>query len=195
MSQAELGEIVGRGLRRLGLACEGAALTRITQVSQGFPYYTKLLAQTAAREAIAAGRPGISLADVDSSMKRVVGRVHETIRGLYNQATHGPNEVELRHALRASALARWDDRGFFGEDEVGEVWRMTSRDGSDAGDISFLLEDLSTTERGQAIEYKKSRRGIRYRFTTPLLQPYVLMEGLLSGEITPALLEEVRQTA
>ncbi|MEA2453522.1 MAG: hypothetical protein QOG04_2232 [Actinomycetota bacterium] len=195
MSQAELGEILGRGLRRLGLAAEGAALTRMTQVSQGFPYYTKLLAQTAAREAIAEGRSGISLSDVDSSMKRVVGRVHETIRGLYNQATHGPNEAELRHALRASALARWDDRGFFGEDEVGEVWRMTSRDGSDAGDISFLLDDLSTTERGEAIEFKRTQRGLRYRFTTPLLQPYVLMEGLLSGEITPALLEEVRQTA
>lgn len=195
MSKAELAEIVGRGLRYLGLACEAAALTRITLVSQGFPYYTKLLAQSAARDAIARGTRGIALESVDEAIERVIGRVHETIRGLYNQATHGPDGDDFKKALRASALAGWDDRGYFREQDVSGTWRTMIGQAAARGKITKLLDQLCKTERGEAIEKKKTARGMSYRFSTPMLQPYVLMEGLLSGELTPEMLNDLARTA
>lgn len=194
MSKAELGEIVGRGLRHLGLACEASALTRIALVSQGFPYYTKLLAQSAARNAIARSMPGIALEDVDRAIERVIGRVHETIRGLYNQATHGPNEEDFQRVLRASAMARWDDRGYFAGPDVAATWKTMMGQAAARGKITNLLDQLCKTERGGAIEKKKTR-GVRYRFSAPMLQPYILMEGLLSGDLTPAVLDDLVRSA
>ena len=193
MSHGELAEIVGRGLRHLDLACEGTALRRIAQISQGFPYYTKLLAQAAARDVLSKGGAGISLEDVDNALDKVAGRVHETIRGLYNQATRGPKTGLYQRALRAGALSRWDERGYFGIDDAAAIWKKTTKAGS--GSVRTLLTDLTKVERGQAIEMKKGLGGVRYRFTTPLLQPYVLMEGLLSGDLTAEQLDELTQSS
>lgn len=191
MSQTELAEIVGRGLRYLGLACEGHALARITQLSQGFPYYTKLLAQSATRSALDAHRPGIALEDVDQAVDRVVARVHETIRGLYNQAISGSDGVTHQRALRAAALAARDERGYFGAADVLEFHRTTGAANVDLDAVVDELERLTKPDRGPALEKKSTERGIRYRFSDPLLQPFVLMEGFASGQIEPASLDQL----
>jgi hypothetical protein len=191
MSQAELAEIVGRGLRFLGMACESQALARITQLSQGFPYYTKLLAQSATRSAVDARRPGLALADVDQAIERVVARVHETIRGLYNQAISGGEGEVHQRALRAAALAARDDRGYFGAADALEFQKTTGADAVDLDSVVVELEKLTKPDRGPALEKKSTERGIRYRFSDPLLQPFVLMEGFASGQIEPASLDQL----
>lgn len=191
MSQAELAEIVGRGLRYLGMACESQALSRITQLSQGFPYYTKLLAQSATRSALEAGRPGIALADVDQAVDRVVARVHETIRGLYNQAISGGDGLTHQRVLRAAALAARDERGYFGAADVLDSQITSGTNGSELEDVVAQLERLTKPDRGPALEKKSTERGIRYRFSDPLLQPFVLMEGFASGEIEPSSLDQL----
>lgn len=191
MSQTELAEIVGRGLRFLGMACEGAALTRLTQLSQGFPYYTKLLARTATRAAVEEGRSGISVMDVQLAVAKVVGRVDETIRGLYNQAVHGDDEELHGHALRAAAFAPRDERGYFRALDALGTWGATGPTNVDLEMAAAELDELTDPVRGPALEERTTQRGRRYRFSDPLLQPYVLMKGFVSGDIDALSLDQL----
>lgn len=195
MSPAELAEIVGRGLRVLGLPCEGTALARMTLFAQGFPYYVKLLAQSATRSAMDSGHPGITLDDVDWAVRRVIDRVHESIRNLYSLAVHGDDEHIQRLALQVGAFAPCDDRGYFGAGDSLHIWKKIGQEGPDVGRVAKIFDGLTDPERGPALEAKDNERGRRYRFGVPLLQPYVLMEGYVAGDIEPSVLDELAQQA
>jgi hypothetical protein len=47
--------------------------------------------------------------------------------------------------------------------------------------------------RGAVLKRSGVKRRFRYRFTDPLMQPFVIMKGLADGVIDPSLLDFVEQ--
>lgn len=182
MSNDELRQIVEQGLGLLNMKCTPQALDRITHLSQGFPHYTHLLAQAAARTAIDGDRSLVELPDVDKAIDRVVDRVHQSIRESYETATAGQSPLTYQRVLAAAALAERDDRGFFTSAAVKEAHGRITESAGD-GRVLRHLNAFCEEQRDAALQRKGGDQRVRFRFTDPLLQPYVVMKALQTGII------------
>ena len=176
MSDDEIGEIIDEGLAQAGFTIEPEARRQVISVSQGFPHFTHLLAQSAARAALDGGRRRIGAADVEAGKAQAVERSDQSIRETYHKATTGVRKGNhWREVVAACALAESDDRGYFSAravaDQMGTLLGRTVRPQT----VAYHLGKLTEPDRGPLLQRTGPRRRYRYRFTNPLMQPFILM--------------------
>lgn len=190
MSEAELKEVVDQGLELLNMKGTTDALDRITHLSQGFPHYTHLLAQAATRAAIDAHRETVELEDVTQAVSRVLDRVHQSIREGFESAVSSSQDSIYEEVLTGAALAPRDERGYFAAASVKRP--LSKLMGKTYETAKFLrhLNAMTDEQRGAALQRKGTDHHVKFRFTDPLLQPYVVMRGIQSGLVSEELLEE-----
>lgn len=180
MSHAELAEIVTKGMATAQMTIGRSAVERIAILSQGLPHYAHLLGQLSARTALDERRSDVKLADVDEAVRRAIDKAQHSITDAYQGATESTRSTLYPHVLLACALAECDEFGFFAAGDVRDPLRRIA---GDAGPPAFSghLEALSSERRGPVLQKRGGPRSARYRFTNPLLQPYVVMRGLSDG--------------
>lgn len=191
MSLQELHEIVKRGLDLLTMDIEDEALSLISYLSQGFPHFTHLLAQAAARSAIDQQRPVVTLEDVHKAMKKVSGRIEAWIEDAYDKATASAHDSIYAQVILASALAHNDERGYFAPADVRAP--MSGIMGKTYEIPSFIrqLNALTESDRGPILIKTGAERKHRYRFLEPQLEPYVIMRSITEGVIATDRLGEL----
>lgn len=191
MSVTELKDIVKRGLDLLTMDIEDDALDLIARLSQGFPHFTHLLAQAAARCAVDAQRPLVSLADMDEATVKVAGRIEAWIEDAYEKATASSHRAIYAQVLLAGALAGTDERGYFAAADVKKP--MTRIMGKTYEIPSFIrqLNALSEGERGPVLVKTGTERKHRYRFVEAQMGAYVIMRSLSDGLIDRELLRDI----
>ncbi|MBW3594243.1 MAG: AAA family ATPase [Actinobacteria bacterium] len=191
MSVVELKDIVTRGLDLLTMDIEDEALDLIARLSQGFPHFTHLLAQAAARAAVDAQRPLVTLGDMKEATVKVSGRIEAWIQDAYEKATASTHDAIYAEVLLAGALAGTDNRGYFAAADVKKP--MTRIMGRTYDIPSFIrqLNALSEEDRGPVLVKTGTERKHRYRFVEAQLGPYVIMRSLGDGLIDPEALREL----
>ena len=128
MSDGDLSEIVDEGLASAGFSIEETTRFRVVSVSQGFPHFTHLLAQNAARAALDDGRRKIEDADVAAGMAQAVERSDQSIRDAYYKAATGVRKNNLwPEVIAACALAESDERGYFATRAVQDAIEWSDR--------------------------------------------------------------------
>jgi len=55
------------------------------------------------------------------------------------------------------------------------------------------LASFTHVERGSVLKKSGVKRRFRYRFTDPLMQPFVIMKGLADKTISPSVLDNVER--
>ena len=93
--------------------------------------------------------------------------------------------------LLACALARNDDFGFFGPADVrGALDRLSPGTYKDTRIERHLAHFAPAGEDvPDGILHAEARpQGRRYRFRNPLMQPYVILQGVSSGRVTREML-------
>ena len=192
MSPQELNEIVNTGLSSVGMSIAPDALVYISTLSQGLPHYTHLLGLHSAREAIDSGRTSVTRPHVEGAIADAIDKAQETIRATYHKATMSPRRENLyRQVLLASALARADDFGYFAAADVREPMTRIMGRPFEIPAFSRHLNDLCEQLRGPVLHKIGSAHRFRFRFLNPLMQPFVIMNGLSSGMIDAALLQQL----
>lgn len=193
MSREELHEIVLNGLSRVEMPIDEAALEYISALSQGLPHFTHLLGLYAAREAVDYGERQITLDYVEAAITKAITKAQQTIMSAYHRATMSPRRENLyAQVLLACALARSDDLGYFAAADVrGPMSRIMRRE-YDIPTFSRHLNDFCEAARGGILHKIGYKHRFRFRFANPLMQPFVIMQGLASGLIERRLLEEDR---
>ncbi|HXF51326.1 MAG TPA: ATP-binding protein [Dehalococcoidia bacterium] len=187
MSEDELSEIIDRGLEATGFAlASDAPRKRILSVSQGFPHYTHLLAQHAARTALDSERTTIEDEDVVAGMKTAVERADQSHRELYYKATTGTKKRNLwREVVAACALADTDERGYFStravQDRLSEILGRHIIQQT----LAYHLGKLTEDNRGPLLQRVGPERRYRYRFLNPLMRPFITMKAMNDGLIHP----------
>jgi hypothetical protein len=155
------------------------AKRRIALLSEGLPHYTHLLSLHASQRAIADDRAEVQDIDVDRAIDLAVQKAQHSIRTAYEKATRTTrNDTLFEEALLAAALA---PKGPLGHFTAGAVRRPMSRIIGGNAEISKFNRHLNAfTEeaRGAALEKTGEPRRWFYRFSDPLLQPYVILDGL-----------------
>jgi hypothetical protein len=193
MSIVELSEIVTRGIETAQLSIDQEAVDRITQLSQGLPHYTHLLAQLAGRSALDEMRTHVSLGDVDVAVSRAISKAQQSIMDVYHRATLSTRTTLYPQVLLACALAPGDDFGFFAAADVRAPLSRIMGKPYDIPAFAQHLNELSEAPRGPVLQKKGATRRFRYRFINPLLQPYVIMKGLSDGLIDAKALGDFSQ--
>ncbi len=178
MAQAELAEIATRGIATARMEIVGAAVKKITTLSQGLPHYTQLLTQLAAQAALGRRRADVTSRDVDHAVGRAIERAHQSIVDAYRDATVGDQPSIYPRLLLACALAEEDEFGFFAAADVRTALGRILEKPPGAAAFARQLEELSGEDRGAVLQQHGPTRAARYRFVDPLLQPYVAMRGV-----------------
>ena len=129
-------------------------------------------------------------------MKRAIGSAIEdmegTIKRKYHRATTAARKESLfEDVLLACALAQPDDLGYFtSKGVVAPLCEITKKN---YGIPTFAqhLDEFSSSKRENVLVKEGSPRRFRFRFADPLMQPYVVMQGLAKEKITETMLERV----
>ena len=184
MTLDELREVLEKGTDKLDMTITVNAKDKIAKLSQGFPSYTHRLGLYAARAAIRDTRSEIGEADVMLAIKEAVDATEQSLQNDYRKAVTSPQAKNLyEHALLACALAESDQFGFFKAADVKEPMSRIMGKKYEIPSFAKHLSDFCDQSRGSVLTKTGVKRKYSYRFTSPLMQPFVVMKGILDGRI------------
>jgi Cdc6-like AAA superfamily ATPase len=189
MSGAEINQIIETGLTKLEMTAVDSAKRQIVKLSQGLPHYTHLLCLNCVRAATDAHSLELTGETVRSAINRAIKGANQSIRTSYEKAIRSARKDNLfGDVLLSCALAETSDLGFFAAQDVREpMQRITGKD-YEIPSFAQHLNEFCDSKRGPVLQKSGSRRLYRYRFRDPLLQPYVIMQGIQGQRITPEFL-------
>ena len=184
MTTDELSEIIDNGLEQVNMRMDSSVLWYIPTVSQGYPHYAHLLALAAARHAVREGRDSVSRLDIESAIGDAIANTEHSIRNSYLKAVYSANSSALyAQVLLACALADTDDLNYFNAQGVRDPLTRIMGSPYDIPSFARHLDSFCGEERGTILIKEGRPRRYRYRFSVPLLRPYVLLQGIADGRI------------
>lgn len=184
MELPELHEIIDKGLKQADMTIDAEAAKRIVKLSQGLPHYTHLLAQNAAQRAVYTGRSNVEITDVKTAIDNALTKAHQTTISAHNKATISPRSNMYPQVLLACALAKTDPLGFFAAVDVRDPLSLIMNRRYEIPAFSQHLNSFCENSRGPILQRTGTARRYRFRFMNPLMQPFVIMDGLRKGYIT-----------
>jgi hypothetical protein len=192
MSHEEIEEIVTNGLEGLGMTVEPDALYRIVVLSQGLPHYAHLLGLHASRTAL---RQGSLMVDGDTlfeAIKKAIEGAQQSVKSAVHKATVSPRKDNLfAFVLLSCALARCDEMGTFAALDVRLPMQTLTGKPYEIPSFAQHLNEFSEAQRGNILKKVGATRRFRYRFSNPLMQPFVLMSGFADGKITEEIFSRI----
>lgn len=189
MSVDEIKEIIQKGLSHLGLSIDEDALDRITILTQGLPHYAHLLGLHASRAALDSLSLRIEITIVEAAIERAIEGAQQSVRSAYQMATISPRKDNLfADVLLSCALAKTDDLGAFAAQDVrGPIQAITGKS-YDIPNYAQHLSEFSDEKRGNILKKFGAKKRFRYRFSNPLMQPFVIMRGVAESKVNDELL-------
>lgn len=182
MGPKELGELLDKGTRKLGMGLEPGARRKIVALSQGLPPYTHRLALHATRSAIRDRRRTITEADTRLAIRDAVDNAQQSLRDDYRKAVSSPQTGNLfGQVLLACAKAKTDDFGYFAAGDVRKPMSQIMGKPYEIPSFARHLSSFCLAERGRVLRKEGARHRFRYRFTDPLMQPFVIMKGIVDS--------------
>lgn len=184
MSTQEITTILTTGVGRLAMAINEGAKSRIALLAQGLPHYAHLLGLYSARVALDRRSMEVSGADVAEAIRKALDNAQASIRNTYFEAIRSARKDNLFCAvLLACALARTDELGFFAAQDVRPPIRKITGKSYDIPSFAQHLTEFTEHKRGPILMKSGSKRLYRFRFINPLMQPFVIMQGVVNGQI------------
>lgn len=178
MSRVELLEIISKGLEQAAMTITDDARQKITTLSQGLPHYTHLLTQNAAQRAAINDRAEVGAHDVRAAIDNALAKAQQSIISTYHRATSSPRENLYPQVLLACAMAQPDNLGYFASMDVRQPLSKIMGRPYEIPAFSQHLNAFCDHGRGPVLQRTGTARRYRFRFINPLLQPYVLMNGI-----------------
>lgn len=183
MSMDELREVLDRGLAQAEMTILPEAATFISHLSIGLPHYAHLLGLHSGLSAVGAQRTEVCSEDVVSALSIAVARAQQHIVRLYSDATHSTRANNFKEILLAACLTPGDENGFFAPGDIRDALSVVMGKQMSIPAYASQIKDFSV-DRGPVLERTEHRTRPRYRFTEPLLVPYVAMRGVTEGIIS-----------
>jgi len=184
MSPPELFQIIEKGIEAAQMTIDDEAKRKISALSQGLPHYTHLLALYASQRAAGAGRVHVTVEDVRAAIDAALARAQQSIISTYHKATNSPRENLYPQVLLSCALAQPDSLGYFAAVDVRSPLSGIMAKPYEIPAFSQHLNAFCEAARGPVLQRTGTTRRYRFRFENPLMQPFVVMDGIRKGLIT-----------
>ncbi|MEW6705251.1 MAG: ATP-binding protein [Pseudomonadota bacterium] len=192
MSQDELGEIILSRYKKCGIKVGEEALWKMTFLARGIPYYAHLLGMHAARAAIKKRTAAVDDTCVDAAQVAAVAELDASIKDRYFAAVRSQRNDDTLFApvLLACALAKTDELGAFQQAAVTEpLNRIVPGRNYKPSTFAFHMNAFCEDQRKRVLEKFGEPRNQRYRFTDPMMPPFVVVKGLADGLIDDEIAE------
>lgn len=186
MRVPDLEEIVENRVALLGFDITDDALWKIVNVSQGLPAYVHNLGLGAVKSAAYQKRQTVEEKDVDLAIEGVLKFLGASTLHAYTKAVssnHGKNLY--RQILLSCAVTPVDDDGYFRPQDLCKPLERILKRKVQNSTFQRHLPEFANSERGNILKCKGTERKLRYRFTEPIMQPYVILKGIQDGLIPP----------
>ncbi|MXX86479.1 MAG: AAA family ATPase [Acidobacteria bacterium] len=182
MESKELDELLDKGTAKLGMMLEAKARRTIVRLSQGLPPYTHRLALHATRSALRGRRRTITEADTKLAIRDAVENAQQSLRDNYREAVSSPQAGNLfGQVLLACAKAKTDNFGYFAAADVRSPMSRIMGKPYEIPSFARHLNSFCLPERGCVLRKEGEKHRYRYRFTNPLMQPFVIMKGIVDS--------------
>lgn len=184
MAHDELIDILRLRTDYAGMKITNDAAESIARLSQGFPHYTHLIGLRAGHVAIDRKSLVIERTDLKPAVERAVANAQETLLEDYRRAVSSAQPDNLfSRVLLACALAEHDRFGYFAAADVRAP--LSEVMGRDYQIPSFAkhLKEFCESSRGPVLNRSGEKRKFRYRFMSPLMQPFAIMQGIMDGHV------------
>ncbi len=178
MSRNELYELLDKRLNLLEMTVQDLVRENIVLLSQGLPSYTHLLALHSSQKAITRNSDCIEKSDLDDAIRMAVNKAYHSIAKTYHQAISSSRKTIYAQVLLACALAKKDNLGFFAPPDVVKPMSIIMNKKYQTTGFARHLNDFCEEKRGSVLCKKGIERNYRFRFVNPMMQPYVIMQGL-----------------
>ncbi|MEO8057278.1 MAG: ATP-binding protein [Burkholderiales bacterium] len=192
MSTEELKQLVLTRYNRCGLATDANAVWKMIFLSRGLPYYTHSLAMYAARHAIDSRRLHVVHEDVDRALDGAIAELDGSIKEKYVMAVRSQRAEDTLYApvLLACAFAATDELGRFQQTAVASpLNKIIPGKNYVASTFALHMNAFTDEDRGRVLQRTGTPRNYRYRFSDPMMQPYVILKGLREGRLTDEIAE------
>lgn len=183
MSEQELKEIIDQRAKQTPMNFSNDATWTIVVLSRGLPFFTQTLSKHAALHAIENRRLTVDNQDVEAAMTRFIDDTAVSFRDAYRNATQTNQKSNLQESLLACALARCNDDGFFKATDVVEPLSAILKEKRRIAHFEKHLRRFSTNDGGNILVRRGGERQQTFRFSDPMMQPYVIIRGIQSGMI------------
>jgi Cdc6-like AAA superfamily ATPase len=183
MSEGELFSIVKKGFEQATMDIEFDAKCQIAALSQGLPHNAHNLGLLTGLATLESDKLVANKVDVETAIKQAVGNAQQTIVAAYCRAVASSHENIYKEILLAAALACTDDLGYFTAGDLRKPLAAILRKNYGIDGYMKHLNSFCKDLRGQVLEKKGERRSYRFRFTQPIMEPYVIMRGIADGLI------------
>jgi Cdc6-like AAA superfamily ATPase len=188
MRPHELEEIIQKGEDALGMRFDDDAKGHIVRMSQGLPHYTHLVSQFSVREACKRLSTTVTTEHVQRAFQTAAEQSLQTVRERFSKAVHSAHKDSLYgDVLLACAIAAantTDEAGYFQAADVEKPLRMIlSGRKVQISTYNRHLGEFCEPKRGCVLQRSGPPRGYRYRFSDPLVPPYVIMTGINRGTL------------
>jgi Cdc6-like AAA superfamily ATPase len=188
MTTAELNEILDRRFMLTPIRMDGDARWSTITLSRGLPYYVHMLGKFAAQNAVQNRRIVVSTIDVDAAMDKLLAEGGQSFQDDYRKATQSNQADNLfKQVLLACALADPDDSGFFTPTNVIDPLNAILNKPKRHAHIQRHLGEFIHEKRGCVLVRRGDARQHRYRFTDPMMQPFVIMKGIRENMVDASL--------
>jgi GTPase SAR1 family protein len=183
MAVDELKKILQNAEKVLQLSFSSDAASLIVSLSQGLPHYTHLIGLHAVREA--ADRLSLNRVekqDVLDALTKAVKKAEQSIAEKHAKAVHSAHKSALyRKVLLAAAVTAARDHdalGYFVPSAVIAPLTEILEKPVTLASFTNHLTEFTQEKRGSILQRDGEPWSYRYRFTDPLLVPFVFMDGI-----------------
>lgn len=194
MEPEELRGILVKGCEHAGIGMQTEAIERIVALSEGLPHYTHLLGHRSAERAVQDDRDLVTLDDFEAALPRAIEG--HTIQSAYMKAIRSTQPGNLyREVLLACALTPKDNLGYFSSGQIRDQLEVIVGRRLEIPAFSRHMKEFLDPARGGVLRREGKPRRYSYRFSDPMMQPYVIMSALTEGVITTQQLGELQARA
>ena len=185
MPTSELRQIIRAGYDKVGLNADETTIDLMGRLAQGLPHYAHRFGQEAGWAAVARLSHGVERIDVDQALRQAVTLTLESIRQAYHEATFSTQKATLfAKVLLACALAEVDDLDYFTAGNVRDPLALVAGKRYEIPQFVGHLKKFGRAEKGLVLEVTGVEWKRRYRFSNPLMRPYVVLRCIQEGLIT-----------
>jgi Cdc6-like AAA superfamily ATPase len=191
MAAHELEEILDNGFERLGLHADAEIERRMVNLSHGFPHYTHALGRYSAFDALQSGRDEVTDASFRAAVIEAIADAHESVQRSYLEIMTESVLQALPVLILAAAMADEDQYGTFRLSDVRKSMEAIKKRPLLGWRLQHHLDQLTSEEGGSVLERVGRPGSKRYRFQSPLMRPYIIMQAYKDGTIGDDVLQQL----
>lgn len=184
MSQDDIRNIITKGLNKLGMTIDKQALDNIASLSKGLPHYAHLIGKYASRQALDKESLNITVDNFSNAILKSIEEAQHSIKTAYHTAIRSTKKINLfSDVILACAMSQVNELGEFAAQDLRDPLITISGKAYAIAAYAPHLDKFSSAERGHILIKSGARKRFRYKFKDPLMQSFVIMNGLSSGKI------------